>query len=569
MKFGIRNLELGMFGFPVAVTMALLFVGCTDYANEYKDDYEEAFAADDSLSSDSNGSNDVDSGSSGKETISSGKESNTDGKEVDSGSSGNNADSNSSGKNSDSGSSAGSGSTNSGAASANSGTSSANSGVGSSSSSVGPISTTSVITDYLNPEKSYGDLVDERDGQLYKTITIGTQTWMAQNLNFPYDINTSHSFCYGDDPANCEKYGRLYTWSAALDSAGLYSEDGLGCGGGATCGYFPVLRGVCPEGWHVPSDKEFETLRSFVSSAGDLQALGFAEWSGATNTSGFSAIPSGLYTYNYGDNKADYYNLGEVARYWSRSEGASNPYALVIKSSQKLEGTNDTDDRLSVRCIKDTSPRLVVEYSTITDDRDGQVYRTVKIGNQTWMAQNLNFKNYPEGVIVPKDYDDKPLPELYGKLYTWDAAVDSAGLFSDDAKGCGYGKSCARESGIRGLCPENWHLPDQAEWEELIAYAESIGGDGEVFQLQSRDTDIWDRATNRTGFSALPAGQYSSVSGLGNKSNAYYWSTTKLYRSDDNSERLAVISRMMIAANHKVWTDEYKDFGSSVRCIHD
>ncbi|WP_407449463.1 FISUMP domain-containing protein [Fibrobacter sp.] len=561
MKLGIRNIKLGMVVFFAAVTMAFLFVGCTDYANEYKDDYEEAFAADDSLSSDSNGSNDVDPGSNGKESISSGKEANADGKEVDSGSSGNNADSNSSGENLDSGSSGTSGD------SVDSG--SANSGTGSSSSCATPISTTSVTTEYLNPEKNYGDLIDERDGQLYKTITIGDQTWMAQNLNFLYEKGTSHSFCFGDDPANCEKYGRLYTWSAALDSAGLYSEDGLGCGGGATCGYFPVLRGVCPEGWHVPSDKEFETLRSFVSSAGDLQALGFAEWSGATNTSGFSAIPSGLYTYNYGDNKADYYNLGEVARYWSRSEGASNPYALVIKSSQKLEGTNDTDDRLSVRCIKDTSPRLVVEYSTITDDRDGQVYRTVRIGNQTWMAQNLNFKNYPEGVIVPKDYDDKPLPELYGKLYTWDAAVDSAGLFSNDAKGCGYGNSCAKESDIRGLCPENWHLPDQTEWEELIAYAESIGGDGEVFQLQSRDSDIWDRATNRTGFSALPTGIYSSVSGLGNKSNTYYWSTTKVYRSGDNEEFKGVVSRIMIAANHYTWSDEHKDFGLSVRCIHD
>ncbi len=561
MKLKIWDMKSGMFVFFAAAMMAFLFVGCADYANEYKDDYEEAFAADDSLSSDSNGSNDVDPGSNGKESISSGKEANADGKEVDSGSSGNNADSNSSGENSDSGSSGTSGD------SVDSG--SANSGTGSSSSCATPISTTSVTTEYLNPEKNYGDLIDERDGQLYKTITIGDQTWMAQNLNFLYEKGTSHSFCFGDDPANCEKYGRLYTWSAALDSAGLYSEDGLGCGGGATCGYFPVLRGVCPEGWHVPSDKEFETLRSFVSSAGDLQALGFAEWSGATNTSGFSAIPSGLYTYNYGDNKADYYNLGEVARYWSRSEGASNPYALVIKSSQKLEGTNDTDDRLSVRCIKDTSPRLVVEYSTITDNRDGQIYKTVKIGNQTWMAQNLNFKNYPEGVIVPKDYDDKPLPEFYGMLYTWDAAVDSAGLFSNDAKGCGYGNSCAKESDIRGLCPENWHLPDQTEWEELIAYAESIGGDGEVFQLQSRDSDIWDRATNRTGFSALPTGIYSSVSGLGNKSNTYYWSTTKVYRSSDNEEFKGVISRIMIAANHYTWSDEHKDYGLSVRCIHD
>ena len=125
----------------------------------------------------------------------------------------------------------------------------------------------------FNPSVKYMDFTDKRDGKKYKTVKIGTQTWMAENLNYV----TKSSMCYNKNPANCDRYGRLYTWKEA--------------------------KKVCPKGWHLPSNKEFETLADFVENkfvAGKkLKAKNgwdddWEESGNGTDEYGFAALPGGI-----------------------------------------------------------------------------------------------------------------------------------------------------------------------------------------------------------------------------------------------------------------------------------
>jgi uncharacterized protein (TIGR02145 family) len=145
--------------------------------------------------------------------------------------------------------------------------SSSSESAGSSSSSEQESSSSSVLEVKSSSSSSlvliYGEMTDERDDQKYKTLYIEKidRTWMAQNLNYAYLQPTatldSSSWCYFDIPEECEYGGRLYIWSAAMDSAALFSEDGKGCGNGVACTFIERVQGVCPKGWHLPSKDEW------------------------------------------------------------------------------------------------------------------------------------------------------------------------------------------------------------------------------------------------------------------------------------------------------------------------
>ena len=130
-------------------------------------------------------------------------------------------------------------------------------------------------------------IVDSRDGQIYRTVTIGGQTWMAENLNYDYQVGGQSygSYCYANNPVNCKKYGRLYTYGAMVDSA----NHG---------GYGSVIKGICPKFWHIPTESEFKTLINFVGEnvAGTKlkSEEGWDNDGGGEDVYAFSVLPAGM-----------------------------------------------------------------------------------------------------------------------------------------------------------------------------------------------------------------------------------------------------------------------------------
>jgi len=211
----------------------------------------------------------------------------------------------------------------------------------------------------------YGTLTDSRDGQVYKTVKIGDQVWMAQNLNYAYlqsmgDLD-SVSFCYNDSLKYCDKYGRLYTWSVAIDSVGAWGVNGKGCGYGLTCSPTGTIRGVCPEGWHLPTDEEWNTLLAAVgglstASTNLKSTSGWYEDGNGTDAYGFSALPAGS-----GEINGDYSLESGLAFFWSSTEkNSSSAYYTSLRYSKvrysDIDAILDYGGKgglLSVRCLKD------------------------------------------------------------------------------------------------------------------------------------------------------------------------------------------------------------------------
>ena len=200
----------------------------------------------------------------------------------------------------------------------------------------------------INP--IFGEMTDARDDQTYETVTLGDQTWLAQNLNYEAD----NSWCFQNDPDNCEIYGRLYNWEAAMD--------------------------VCPAGWHLPSDQEWSTLIKYLdplsrpnavltesrTAGGLMKTTGTIEdgtglWAepneGATNASGFSVVPGGERV----PTPAGLFNLlGQHAFFWTSTEYDSSSAGFKTMDyghSGVTKGTSTTNMTkayaLSVRCLMD------------------------------------------------------------------------------------------------------------------------------------------------------------------------------------------------------------------------
>ena len=195
-------------------------------------------------------------------------------------------------------------------------------------------------------------VTDSRDGKTYRTVNIGSQWWMAENLNY----ETDNSFCYNDSAEYCEKYGRLYTWVAAMDSAGTWSTNGKGCGYVTICSPTYPVRGVCPEGWHLPTRTEWETLFKAVGgqSVAGTKLKSTSGWNSngnGTDAFSFSALPAGG-RYNVGN----YDNEGNYASFWSSTVYDSYlAYYMFLHYNYDFPRLVNYDKNLgfSVRCVKD------------------------------------------------------------------------------------------------------------------------------------------------------------------------------------------------------------------------
>jgi uncharacterized protein (TIGR02145 family) len=174
------------------------------------------------------------------------------------------------------------------------------------------------------------EFTDPRDGQTYQLVKIGEQTWMAENLRYAAIGST----CYDDDPMNCETYGRLYVFDVAITA--------------------------CPAGYHLPSRSEWQALISALGgedvAGGAMKETGTIHWdspnTGATNSSGFTALPGGFHNMAIGY----FAGLGEDAEFITSTEtsGGGAMYAFELRHdfADIIEQTYNQEQGLSVRCVK-------------------------------------------------------------------------------------------------------------------------------------------------------------------------------------------------------------------------
>lgn len=175
---------------------------------------------------------------------------------------------------------------------------------------------------------------------------------------------------------------------------------------------------------------------------------------------------------------------------------------------------------------------------TFIDDRDGQTYKVVKIGNQYWMAENLAFK--PDTGNYWAYDNDQSNVEIYGYLYNWETA--------------------------KNVCPAGWHLPTDAEWTILSNYLGKIDEIG--CKLKEIGTIHWDSpnkgATNESGFTALPGGRCSSYPSFVDIGIFGFWWSSTWHNSTNSWYRYMHYNECYLGR-----TTERKEYGFSVRCLKD
>ena len=267
----------------------------------------------------------------------------------------------------------------------------------------------------------------------YSEVQIGSQVWMKKN----WDAKYPGSKVYDDDEDNRGIYGGLYTWDQIMSSD------------------------FCPDGWHVPTEAEINTLLTYLGGAmlagGHLKEVGDSHWTdpntGADDSYGFRALPGGKFD-------TLFEMLGANGYLWLKDE----------------------------------------EVDTVTD-ADGNVYATVIIGNQEWMMENLKTTKYNDGTPIPNIAGDAAWVADVAGAYSW--------MNNDIANKNKYGAlyNFYAVNNVHGLAPTGWRVPTEADITTLIAFLGGTTGGGKLKQL---GTTTWAApntgATDEYGFNAPASG---------------------------------------------------------------
>ncbi len=526
---------------------------------------------------------------------------------------------------------------------------------------------TIILTGCTKPtedEPNQSSTVTDNDGNTYKTITIGTQVWMTENLKATKYRNgdaiandkaswstTKGAYCWYDNNIKYKDlYGALYNWYAIKDN-----------------------RIIAPLGWHVATDYDWTTLTTYLGgenvAGGKLKEKGLTHWgnpnTGASDQYGFGALPGGI-TYN--GNFFD--GLGVEGVWWSNITSTPTDYsndwnrqmwfdeAAVSKTGYIF----DLQRGKSVRCVKDnislmatiptvkiaalatisatsaslncevtsdggsaviargicwstsslptiadnktvngtgigifnssitglisktiyyarayatnkigTAYEIPFKFTTLTlgmiGDIDGNIYKTVTIGTQIWMAENLKTTKYNDGTIIPNITGETAWAALATPAYCW---YNNDYSINGTIYGALYNWYVVDPSNMNKIAPVGWHIPSDAEWTILTNYLGGLSLAGD--KLRETGTSHWanpnNGSTNESGFTGLPGGirYFAAISTgtfetLGRGSG--YWSSTS-----DGSTSAAWCRQLMVNLPFYRGANT-KRFGFSVRCIKD
>jgi uncharacterized protein (TIGR02145 family) len=425
------------------------------------------------------------------------------------------------------------------------------------------------------------------DGNVYKTIKIGNQIWMAENLkvthyrngdeipkitdNTAWSKTTKGAKCaYENDNNNIEKYGYLYSWNAVGDS-----------------------RNIAPEGWHVPTEEEWNQLEIYLGTkAEDVPSLNWrgsesgkklkakAGWDkngNGTDVYGFSVLPGGYRHYD-----GNYDGLGNEAVFWTSEESnmMSAWFRAIISNNSAIKRDGIFKEfAFSIRCIKDISDNststlnkpkidMINENSgTTCKDIDGRVYKTVKIGDQVWMAENLRVSHYRNGDEIPniKDNDEWKNTKS-GAMCTYENSVYNKISY-------GYLYNWFAVNDYRNIAPEGWHVATDDDWKQLEKFlgmsqsnVDETGWRGTDQGNQLKAKTGWENKENNTdlyGFAVQPGGfrNYNgNFSSMGD--DAEFWVVS--------SDASVAWNRILNNNKNSIYRSKWiKESGFSIRCVKD